>query len=77
MAHYYGQEHVGAYNSLLFKYDVGIRQLDVSILVDLHMMPYAWDKENNNRLRNKYMKLWGNDLYHGVMILHEADKAAH
>ena len=77
VAHYYGHEHVGAYDSLLFKYDAGISQLDVSILVDLHMMPYAWEKENNNRLRNKYMKLWGNDLYHCVMILHEADKAAH
>lgn len=54
--------------------------LDVSVLVNLHMQPYYWEREqghNKERLCNKYRKLWGDMLYDEVMKLHEADKAAH
>ena len=43
------------------------------------MIPYFWekDKENGEKTRLKYQKLWGNDLYNNVMELHKADKDAH
>lgn len=77
VAHYYSHEHVGAYDSLFFQYVADINALDVSILVDLHMKPYVWERDGNEKLRKKYLKLWGDELYQGVMLLHEADKAAH
>lgn len=77
IAHYYGHEHVGAYDSLFFKYVAGINALDVSALICNHMKPYIWERDNNEKLRDKYLKLWGSDFYQCVMILHEADKAAH
>lgn len=76
IAHYYGHENVSAYDILF--YDCGVANpLDVSILANLHMKPYAWERDNNAKLQNKYRKLWGEDLYNSVIMLHEADKAAH
>lgn len=77
-AHFYSHENVGAYNSLFFKYPCGVKPIDVSILVNLHMKPYYFEKDGGNeKLRNKYKELWGAMLYRVVMRLHEADKAAH
>ena len=49
------------------------------VLINLHMMPYFWekDKEHGEKTRQKYQKLWGDELYNNVMKLHEADKKAH
>lgn len=77
IAHYYSHEHVGAYDSLFFEYPFGVNTLDISALVSNHMKPYVFEKDNNEKLHNKYKKLWGSDFYQCVMILHEADKAAH
>ena len=54
-------------------------RLDVSVLINLHMMPYFWEKdeEKGEKTRQKYQKLWGNELYNNVMTLHIADKKAH
>ena len=43
------------------------------------MMPYFWekDKEHGEKTRQKYQKIWGDELYNNVMKLHEADKNAH
>lgn len=81
IAHFYGHENVGAYDALFFDCE-GERQLDVSLLVNLHMIPYYYEKDGGNeRLRNKYKKLWGyelgDDLFEYVTKLHEADKNAH
>lgn len=77
-AHYYGHEHIGAYEALFYEYP-GIHELDVSILVNLHMIPYGWEKEKDNgtKTREKYRKIWGDKLYGMVLRLHEADKMAH
>lgn len=79
VAHYYQHHCCGAYNSLFFAYPDGVNRLDVSVLINLHMMPYFWekDKEHGERMRQKYQKLWGNELYNNVMKLHKADKNAH
>lgn len=75
-AHYYGHENIGAYEALFFDCQ-GYDPLEVSQLVGLHMTPYYWEKQENKKLRNKYKKLWGEELFEKVMKLHEADKAAH
>ena len=79
IAHYYQHHCCGAYDSLFFRYPDDVDRLDVSILINLHMMPYFWekDKEYGEKTRQKYQKLWGNELYNNVMKLHEADKNAH
>lgn len=79
IAHYYQHHCCGAYDSLFFRYPDDVDRLDVSVLINLHMMPYFWekDKEYGEKTRQKYQKLWGNELYNNVMELHEADKKAH
>lgn len=77
--HYYKHENVGAYEALFFDCQKA-DPLDVSILVNLHMRPYNCEHQNEEtelKLYDKYRKLWGDDLFKCVKILHEADKAAH
>lgn len=76
IAHYYNHENCGSYESLFF-YTNGFSPIDVSILVNLHMKPYQWEKDNDEKLHDKYKKLWGKELYDNVMKLHETDKTAH
>jgi len=85
IAHYYDHEHVSAYESLFIQQGVlkegwdyiAPNIVNVSALVTWHMQPYYWEKDNNEKLRNKYKKIWGEELYRSIMALHEADKAAH
>lgn len=75
--HYYNHENTGGYNALFFDYDIA-EPLEVSILVNLHMRPYQWEKSpNTEKLKNKYKNMWGEHLYNTVMMLHEADVYAH
>lgn len=77
-AHYYSHEHVGSYDSLFYyDYRNNINPFYVATLIRWHMQPYFWEKDNNEKLHNKYRKLWGEDLYTDIMKLHEADKNAH
>ena len=73
-AHYYNHNNVGAYECLF--YDVE-KPLEVAELIQWHMMPYQWEKDNNTKLMEKYKKLWGEELFDRIMKLHEADKKAH
>ena len=74
-AHYYNHERVGSYDSLF--YEIACYNLYVAILIRWHMQPYFWKKDNSEKSHNKYRKLWGEDLYHNIMIIHEADKNSH
>lgn len=74
-AHYYNHERVGSYNSLF--YEMACYKLRVAVIIRWHMQPYFWEKENNEKLHNKYHRLWGEDLWHDIVTLHDADKAAH
>lgn len=74
-AHYYNHEHTGSYDSLF--YNMTCNNLRVAVLIRWHMQPYFWERDNNEKLHNKYRKLWGEDLYNDIMKLHEADKNAH
>ena len=74
-AHYYSHQYCGAYNSLFFSYlNEFVDHLDIAIIIMWHMQPY-FNKEE--KTKNKYRKLWGEELYQDIMKLHEADKAAH
>ena len=80
IAHYYNHEHVSAYESLfllpVYEEDI-IETINISALVTWHMQPYFWEKDNNEKLHNKYKRIWGEKFYNMVMTLHEADKKAH
>ena len=75
VAHYYNHEHCGSYDSLFYGKEG--QALDVAILIRWHMMPYVWEKDNNEKLHSKYRRLWGEQLYEDIMQLHEADKNSH
>lgn len=74
-AHYYNHERVGSYDSLF--YEISCHNLYVATLIRWHMQPYFWEKDNNEKLHNKYRQLWGEQLYRDIMIIHAADRAAH
>ena len=73
--HYYDHQFVGAYNSLFYDYRTSAADpLDIAIRIMWHMQPY-FNKEE--KTQNKYHKLWGEELYQDIMVLHTADKEAH
>jgi hypothetical protein len=72
--HYYNHQYTSGYKALFFDYS---NPLDVAIIVMWHMQPYFWERDNNEKMRNKYRMLWGEDLYNSVIYLHSADKSAH
>lgn len=69
-AHYYNHENVGAYECLFLNYEsMNINPLDISIRVNLHSkLQNSSDKTNN-----KYLNLWGPDLYKDILLMTEAD----
>lgn len=75
-AHYYNHERVGSYDSLFYAYD-NYSPLYIAVLIRWHMQPYFWEKDNNEKMKNKYRNMWGYILYDDIMLLHEADKSAH
>lgn len=74
-AHYYQHQCVGAYDALFFDY--GDKKetdiLDISLYISLHMDPLSWDSPSTGQ---KCRKLWGEELYNRVLLLHTADLAA-
>lgn len=72
--HYYDHHNVSGYKALFFDTDLVNNILDVAILVNWHMQPY-FNKEE--KTKDKYRLLWGDELYNNIMKLHEADRAAH
>ena len=51
--------------------------LEILALIQWHMFPYFWEKDNNKKMEKKYRNLWGEELYRKIMLLHKADEAAH
>lgn len=74
-AHYYEHYRTGSYDSLFF--DMPCNKLYVATLVHWHMTPYVWERNNDEKMREKYKNLWGEELYNDVMKLHKADMEAH
>ena len=77
-AHYYQHHLVSAYNAVEYLKDFSDKdKLEVLALIQWHMFPYFWEKDNNTKMQKKYRRLWGEDLYDKIMILHKADIEAH
>lgn len=76
-AHYYQHHCVGAYDALGLYYGRSphINNVLISAYITYHMQPYFW--RDNPKNEQKYKKLWGDDFYNNILLLHEADKEAH
>ena len=73
--HYYNHHLVSAYDSLFV--NTLRNRLDVAIRIMWHMQPYFWEKTNDEKQHSKYRKLWGENLYQDIMMIHACDKVAH
>jgi hypothetical protein len=47
--------------------------IEVCTLISLHMHFYTWTLD---KTKERYKRIWGEDLYRRVKILHDADMAA-
>lgn len=79
IAHYYGHECVGAYDSFTYTGDLSPAQrLKVALLIRWHMWPYVVDKSDSpNKTVSKAKRLLGNDIWNQVMELNICDRNAH
>lgn len=75
-AHYYSHDSVGAYEAMFMLFNRYTEQSIIKIcsLINYHMYPYFWKEE---KTKEKYKTLWGNNFYNSIMLLHEADVFAH
>lgn len=71
IAHYFQHANIGAYNT--FFYDGVDHPINVSLLVNYHMIPFNFTPENAEKMEKKYTNLLGSELYHGLIQLHNAD----
>ena len=74
-AHYYDHHNVGAYEAMQALsgiYDDALTTY-MCTLIQWHMQPYFM---NSDKTRDKYKRIWGEELYNDIMILHEADDKA-
>lgn len=71
VAHYYNHHNIGAYDSMFYlkEFDSNIK-VDICTLIQWHMEPYFWVKEST---KDKYKRIWGEELFNRIMRLHEAD----
>ena len=51
--------------------------MEILALIQWHMFPYFWEKDNNEKMKRKYKRLRGDNLFDKIMLLHTADKNAH
>jgi predicted kinase len=72
-AHYYNHEHVSAYLAAQYTFSYN-NSKHISELVRWHMLPF-FVKEP--KTEDKYRRMLGDELYNEVLLLHEADLAAH
>jgi len=77
-AHYYQHHLVSAYDAVKYLDSFSERdRLEILALIQWHMFPYFWEKDNNLKMERKYRNLWGEELYNKIMILHKADMEEH
>ena len=72
-AHYYDHQYTGSYDSFFWGTSEN-NPLYIATLIRWHMQPYFLTTEKSIE---KYRKLWGEELYRSIMLLHEADEYAH
>ena len=75
-AHYYQHHLVSAYDSIFYLDSIQNNNFDLFktiALITWHMQPFFIKTE---KAKNKFVKLVGQEFYHDIMLLHEADKMA-
>lgn len=80
IAHYYGHHHVSAYDSLFYLIGEPEERLYIASLIQWHMRPYEIEELPEGQQAGAFQKLRiliGDELYSDVMLLHQADLAAH
>lgn len=77
--HYYQHHCVGAYNSMFYLYYYGFSSnliIYISNLIYYHMHPYiSWKSSEKAKMNDR--KLLGDEMFNDILLLHEADIAAH
>lgn len=77
--HYYNHQNVGAYHAAFILHDQGYPvndEVDVLNLIYFHMHPFTSWKQSEKALERDRL-LIGDNLYNDILLLHEADVAAH
>lgn len=89
-AHYYNHQSVGAYDSIFYLIELAEEKLgsvfntpafcdnllEISNLIYYHMHPYlSW--KQSEKAKEKDRALLGEEMFNKIMLLHEADVAAH
>lgn len=78
IAHYYQHHLVSAYQAIPYLRQFSeSNMMEILALIQWHMFPYFWEKDNNEKMKSKYKRLWGDELFSKIMKLHEADRKAH
>ena len=73
-AHYYQHHLVSAYDSLFYTQGLSDNsRLKIANYVQWHMQPFFME---SGKTQNKYRRLWGEQFYNDIMILHKADETA-
>ena len=76
-AHYYEHQNVSAYDSMIILKQEDMPDtaiLEICQYINWHMYPYNIKLE---KTKNRFIDFVGQEFYDNLMILHEADKAAH
>lgn len=77
--HYYQHQCVGAYDAMFYSDVVGLHYTETVQIINLiyyHMHPYISWKQSEKAL-NKDRKIIGEAMFNNILLLHEADLAAH
>lgn len=74
IAHYYDHHNVSAYLSLFSGRVDKYHTISRAAYIQWHMAPYFWKEEKTH---NKYKRLFGDQFYEDLMMLHSCDKEAH
>jgi len=75
IAHYYQHQLVSAYDSLFYTGGFNdTSRLKIANYIQWHMQPFFTDSDKS---KEKYRKLWGDQFYDDIMLLHKADLDAH
>lgn len=78
IAHFYDHEHVSAYDSYRYSSGTMDERTEIATLIRWHMHPYTVNRSDNpTKTENKIKNLLGADTYQKIMLLHQADEAAH
>jgi len=76
-AHYYNHQNVGAYLAMFYLANAEFNKdsiINICTYIQYHMQPYFNVTEKS---KNKYRKLWGQDLYDDILLIHTSDEYAH